>query len=446
MDPASTGAAAGGISLDGTDITEIVVLIVLILSSSFFSASETAFSTVNRIRLQTAAEEGSARAKLVLKILSSYSRMLSTILVGNNIVNISASALATVLAADVLGSWAVGIATGILTVVVLIFGEIVPKTTASLKNEQLAYAFAPAINLFMILLFPIVFVVDKLSNGILRLMRIDPEKKIVSISERELLNYVDTSHSQGEIESEEKEMIHNMFEFSDAVAKDIMVPRVNMVMADIHSDYEEIMSLFREHMYTRLPVYCDSPDNIVGVLNVKDFIFLKDTGKFRIKTLMRDVYFTYEFKKIAELMQEMRDKNAPVAIVLNEYGAAEGMITLEDMVEEIFGEIRDEYDDDEEEMIQCLGEGNYRIEGTMKLTDINDAIGTSLESEDYDSISGIIIEHLGDRLPEEGEEVELPEGIRLKVEKADNNRILSVLAYIPEAVNGDEDTTEDFDT
>ncbi len=198
------------------------------------------------------------------------------------------------------------------------------------------------------------------------------------------------------------------------------------------------MQLFKEHMYTRLPVYDESPDNIVGVLNVKDFIFINDPSKFHIRDLMRDVYYTYEYKKIAELMGEMREKNAPVAIVLNEYGAAEGMITLEDMVEEIFGDIRDEYDADEEQMIQSIGDNRYRIDGTMKLDDINDVLGTEFESEDYDTISGVIIEHLNDRLPEEGEEVKLEDGTLLKVEKAENNRVLSVVAKLPEKKDTEE--------
>ncbi|MCR5209036.1 MAG: hemolysin family protein [Lachnospiraceae bacterium] len=453
MDPAGTGAVSDGTLFNGiefsdTNLTQLVILIVLILCSAFFSASETAFSTVNRVRLKTLADEGSAKAKLVLKLLSKYSRLLSTILVGNNIVNISASALATVLATDVFGSWAVGIITGVLTVVVLLFGEIVPKTTAMLKNEKLTYSFAPVINLLMIILFPIVFVIDKLSNGILRLLKIDPNKKIVSISESEILSYVDTSHKQGVIESEEREMIHNMFDFSDAKAKDIMVPRVNMVMADIHTSLEELMELFKEHLYTRIPIYEDNPDNIVGMVNLKDVLFLDEAKKFRIKSIMREVYYTYEYKKISELMSEMRGRNASVTIVLNEYGAAEGMITLEDMIEEIFGEIRDEYDQDEDEKIQSLGERMYRIEGTMKLDDINDVLGTELESDDYDSISGIIIEKLNDRLPEEGEEVALEDGTVLKVEKAENNRILSVIARLPEKMpgkDGDNEENEDRD-
>ena len=174
------------------------------------------------------------------------------------------------------------------------------------------------------------------------------------------------------------------------------------------------------------------------MVNVKDVLFLDEVKKFRIKSIMRDVYYTYEYKKISELMTEMRGRNASVTIVLNEYGAAEGMITLEDMIEEIFGEIRDEYDQDEEEKIQSLGDRMYRIEGTMKLDDINDVLGTELESEDYDSISGIIIEKLNDRLPEEGEEVALEDGTVLKVEKAENNRILSVIAVLPEKLPGKE--------
>ena len=420
---------------------KLIILFVLLLLSAFFSSAETAFTTVRKLRMQTLAqEEENRRAALVLKILENPGKMLSTILIGNNIVNISASALATVfatnLAESVFGerflSYVIGLATGILTVLVLIFGEIIPKTVALINNERLALFYAPPIRALEILLTPVIFAIDKLSNGILRLLRISPDRKVIRITESELLGLVDAGHEDGVIESGEREMIHNMFEFSDAVARDIMIPRVNITMVDSHAGYEEIMTIFKEHMYTRIPVYEETPDKIIGMLNVKDFLFFEDTDRFHMQKFLRDVYYTYEYKKIPELLSEMREKNLPVTIVISEYGTAEAMITMEDLLEEIIGEIRDEYDADEAEMIMKVGDGEYRIEGTMKLDDINDAIGTSFESEDYDSISGIVIEHLDDRLPREGETVELDDGTMITVEALENNRIKTVRMKLPQ--------------
>lgn len=417
--------------MDTSTSIQLVILIILLFLSGFFSSAETAFSTVNQIRLQNLADEGNKRAALVLKVLSNYSKMLSTILIGNNIVNIASSALATVVAQNIFGDWAIGIATGILTIFVLLFGEIIPKTWAKLNNEKLSLSYSPFIHGLGVLLTPVIFVIDKLSNAILRLLKIDPNRKVIGITESELLSYVDASHEEGVIESEEKEMIYNLFDFSDSVAKDVMIPRIDIIEVDIHISYEELLSIFRKSMYTRIPVYENTPDNIVGVINVKDFLFLDNPEQFKVRKVMREVYYTYEYKRVADLLNEMREKTAAITIVLNEYGAAEGMITMEDLLEEIVGEIRDEYDEDEKELLQCIGDREYLIEGSMKLDDINDQLCTSLESEDYDSIGGIIIEHLDDRLPTLGDEVTLDDGTVLRVEKFEHNRIQSVYLQLP---------------
>ncbi len=430
--------------MDTDLIIKIIALIVLLMLSAFFSSAETAFTTVRRLHIEVLKEEGKRNASLVLKILDKPGRMLSAILIGNNVVNISASALSTLLASQLFGSYAVGIATGLLTILVLIFGEITPKTVAMINNEKLVLLYAPVIYFLMIVLIPAIFVVDKLSSGMLLLLRISPDKKVIRITQSELLGYVDAGHEDGVIETGEREMIHNMFDFSDAVAKDIMIPRVNIIMVDSHAGYEEIMGIFKEHMYTRIPVYEDSPDNIIGVLNAKDFLGLSesDIEHFHMQKFLRDVYFTYEYKQVPDLLNEMREKQFPISIVLNEYGTAEGMITMEDLLEEIIGEIRDEYDADEAEMIVKTGDRQYLIEGSMKLTDINDQLDTELESEDYDSISGIIIEHLDDSLPEEGETVTLEDGTILKVEALENSRITSVRMTLPEKEEEENDSDD----
>ena len=415
--------------MDVPSALQFLVLIFLVILSCFFSSAETAFSTVNRVRLRALEEEGNRRAARVNKILDNYSKMLSAILIGNNIANLSASSLATTLAMSI--SLPVGIATGILTIVILLYGEIVPKTWAMLSSDKIALAYCGIIYGLMQVMTPVIFVVDKMSNGILRLLHIDPSKKITTMTEAELRTYVDVSHESGVIESEEKEMIYNVFDFSDALAKDIMVPRINMVTVDVEATFEEVLSIFRESMYTRFPVYQDDKDNIIGLINIKDFILTEDEENFSVKSIMRDVHFTYEFKKVSDLLYELREKAASVTVVLNEYGAAAGMITLEDLLEEIVGEIRDEYDADEEEYIQELDDNTYLVEGSMKLDDINDELGTRLDSEDYDSIGGIMIETLG-RLPEDGDEVTLENGVHLKVQGIEQNRIVKVLMTLPE--------------
>ncbi len=413
-----------------------MILLLLIFLSGFFSSAETAFSTVNRVRMRTLEEEGNKRAARVNKILESYSKMLSTVLIGNNIVNLSTSALTTTIALQFGIPVAVG--TGVLTIVILLCGEIVPKTWAMLTSEKLTLAYSGIIFGLMQLMTPVIFVVDKMSNGILRLLRIDPSKKITTMTEAELRTYVEVSHADGVIETEEREMIYNVFDFSDALAKDIMIPRINMVTVDVNATFGEVLSTFRESMYTRFPVYEDDKDNIIGLINIKDFILTEDEEHFQVKSILRDAHFTYEFKKVSDLLYELRERATSVTFVLNEYGATVGMITLEDLLEEIVGEIRDEYDGDEEEYIQKVDENVYLVEGSMKLDDINDELDTDLDSEDYDSIGGIIIESL-DRLPEDNEEVTLESGVRLKVQGIEQNRIVKVLMTLPEKKKEEED-------
>lgn len=424
--------------MDTTGVIQLTVIVILVILSAFFSSAETALSTVNKIRIRALVEEGNSRAATVEKILDNYSKMISAILIGNNIVNLSASSLTTTFAIEAIGNYAVGVATGILTLMILMFGEIVPKTWARCYAEKISLVYAPIIYGLMWLLTPVIFIVDIISGGILRLLHIDPNKRMDAMTENELRTYVEVSHEDGVIESEERELIYNVFDFGDALAKDIMIPRIDMTTLSIDATYEEAIAIFRESMYTRLPVYKDEIDNIVGLINVKDFLLIQNYETFKPSDILREAYYTYEFKKTTDLMLEMRKNSYSVAFVLNEYGATVGMITLEDLLEEIVGEIRDEYDTDEEDLLKEIGERQYLIAGGMKLDDINDAIGTSLESEDYDSIGGIIIQLL-DKLPTQDEEVKTPDGITLKVAELHQNRIEKVLLTLPES---DEDQSE----
>lgn len=412
-------------------VIKIVALLILLFLSSFFSSAETAFSTVNRIHIRTLCEEGDKRALAARKVLENYSKMLSAILIGNNIVNLSASSLTTTLAAEMFGSVAVGIATGILTLLVLLFGEIVPKTKAVNRAKKMVLSYAGIISFLMWFLTPVIFIIDKLSNALLRLSHIDPNQKIAAITERDLYTLIDVSHEDGVIENEEKEMIHNVFDFSDSVAKDIMIPRIHMTTVSVDAGYREVLHVFQESMYTRIPVYEDDADYIIGIINIKDFLLLTDKSGFRIQDILREVHYTYEFKKTSDLMLEMREKGYAVSMVLNEYGATAGMITFEDLLEEIVGEIRDEYDEDEKELIQALSGREYLIEGSMKLDDINDALSLHLESEDYDSIGGMIIDKL-ERMPKRLDCVTLEDGTVLEATQVRKNRIEKVKMTLPE--------------
>ncbi|MBO5207992.1 MAG: HlyC/CorC family transporter [Lachnospiraceae bacterium] len=416
--------------MDTTGVIQLITILILIILSAFFSSAETAFSTVNQVRLRTLAQDGSKRASRVLSILDQYSKMLSTILIGNNIVNIAASSVATTFAIRVWGSYIVGIVTGVLTIVILLFGEITPKTWARNNSETIALLYSGIIRSLMTILTPVIFLVDKLSIGIMRVLHINSNGQSIGITETELKTYVDVSHEGGAIESEERELIYNVFDFGDAVAKDIMVPRIQMTSISLSATYEELLSTFRASMFTRIPVYDEDPDDIIGIVNIKDFILVKDKEKFQIKKILRSAYYTYEYKRISDLMMEMREKSYNITFVLSEYGTTVGMITMEDLIEEIVGEIRDEYDADEEELIKETEPGKFLVEAGMKLDDINDALETELNSEDYDSIGGLMIEQL-ERLPEDKEVIELENGITLQAQGINKNRILKVLITLP---------------
>lgn len=417
-----------------------IVLLILISLSAFFSCSETALTTVNKIRVRALIEEGNKRAITLGKVIENSGKMLGAILIGNNIVNISSSSIATVLAIDLLGDTGAGVATGIITLLILIFGEITPKTFATLNAEKISLHVASIIYFLMWLLTPVIFIVNKLSLGVLKLLRVDPDNKGTTITETELRTIVDVGHEEGIIESEERRIINNVFDFGDTRARDIMVPRIDMVFVSIDSTYQELLDIFEEYRYTRIPVYEESTDNVIGIINIKDILLFKHDKNFSVRDYLREAYFTYESKRLSELLLEMRKTSVNISIVLDEYGVTAGLITLEDLLEEIVGEIRDEYDGDEEEIFKAISETEYRADGLIKLGDLNDLLESDFSSEDYDSLGGYIMEKL-DRLPEEGDTI-TAEGFELKVEALDKNRIQTVLIRrLPEEKEGQKLST-----
>lgn len=424
--------------MDTPGVIQLVILVVLLVLSAFFSSAETALTTLSNVKVRAMMDENPSKRVLKLqKILDSKSKLISAILIGNNVVNISASSLMTSLVIRLWGNAAVGIGTGVLTLLVLIFGEIVPKTWAMCNNEKLSLAYTGVIYLLMQILTPVIFIIDKISGLFLNFLHIDSSSRVM-MTETELKTYVDVSHEDGVIEQEEKKLIYNVFEFGDSVAKDIMIPRIDMTTIDVNASYEELLSLFRESMYSRIPVYENEIDNIIGIVIVKDFLLVENREHFKIRDILREGYYTYEYKKTADLLLEMRLLTTNLALVLNEYGATVGMITVEDLLEEIVGEIRDEYDADEAELLKKITENTYEVGGSLKLDDINDVLETKFDSEDYDSIGGIMIELL-DRFPAEGESVVTADGITLTAKKVDNNRIETVVILLPESDNAAED-------
>ena len=430
--------------MDSSVPIQAVTILILVLLSAFFSSAETSMTAANRIRIHSLAEQGNKRAIILEKIISNSGKMLSTILIGNNIVNIAASSLATTFTMKVFGSMYIGVATGVMTLLVLLFGEITPKTIATLKADDLALTYARPIYALMTVLTPVIYIVGKLANGILFLLRVDPNAKKDTITEHELRSMVNVGQENGVIEREEKQMIYNVFDFGDSAAKDVMIPRIDMTFIDVDSTYQELMDIFKEDMHTRFPVYEDNTDNVIGIINIKDLLLYPENEQFSIRKILREPYFTYEYKNISELLVEMRDASINIAIVLDEYGETAGIITLEDILEEIVGEIHDEYDENEEDFIRKINDLEYIVEGSVSLVDLNDRLKLDvrhqeLESEDFDSLGGFMIEHL-DRLPEVGDEFTTEDGIRMVVEKLDKNRVELVHVYLPEIV---QDTSKE---
>ena len=426
--------------MDSSDAMQLLILVILLALSAFFSSAETALTCVNKIRIRGLAEEGDKRAILVKELTDNPSKMLSAILIGNNIVNLSASSLSTMLATKIaaqLGAGTntatfVGLATGILTILILIFGEITPKSAATINAEKIALGDAAIIYWLTRILTPAIFVINHLSYGVMRLMDINPNAKTKAMTENELLTVIDVSHEDGVIESEEKEMITNVVDFGDSVASDVMVPRIDIEFMDVESNYEEVLSVFRRDKYSRVPVYEGDKDHVIGVLNLKDVFCYNDIpDNFSIRKILRRPYFTYEFKRISDLMVDMQKNSISMAMVLDEYGAVAGLITLEDLLEEIVGEIRDEYDEEETDDIRKVNDHEYTVDGTTKLDDIDKLLGLHLESEDYDSIAGHMIHELG-HIPTEGEYIDI-NGIRFTVMKMDKHRIADIDIHLPEA-------------
>lgn len=423
---------------------QLIAIIILLCLSAFFSSSETALTTVNQIRMRTLADNGDKRAARVLHVTGNPGKMLSAILIGNNIVNLSASSISTSLAIHLFGNTGAGIATGILTFLILIFGEVTPKTMATIKADSMSLTVAAPIGFLMKILTPVIFIINKLSLGLMFLLHVNIKDAQKKMTEEELRTIVDVSQENGVIEHEERDMIHNLFDFGDAEAKEIMIPRIDMTFVQADATYQEVLDIFRQDMFTRLPVYEDSTDNVIGIINMKDFLLQNDTPEFSVRKLLREPYFTYEHKNTADLFLEMRKSSISLAIVLDEYGVTAGLITLEDLLEEIVGEIRDEYDADEEDDITRISDREFYVLGSANLNDVSEALSLHFTSDDYDTIGGYCLGLL-DHLPEKNEIILTDNNILLRIDRMEKNRIERIYIRLPEPLEetGSEQKSEE---
>jgi len=415
-----------------------LILLVLLYLSSYFSSAETALTTVSRIKIKTLANAGDKRAILVLRITDQKSKMLSAILIGNNIVNLSASSLATSMAIKFFGSYGAGIATGILTFLILIFGEITPKNAATLRANEISMRDAHFIWSLMYILTPVIFIVNSISIFILRLRGVKNEESGDALTTEEIRTLVDYSEEKGTIELKERTFIHNIFDFSESMVSEIMVPRIDISAVDVNWSYDKIVKFYQRERKTRIPVYEGDKDNVIGILNMKDLIEIKDPNSFSVRKYIREPYYTYEQKNTADLFTEMRSNSISMAIILDEYGDVAGLVTLEDLLEELVGEIRDEYDVNEEDDIIRISDTEFVVLGSANLEDLDDLLPLGFESEDYDTLGGYLT-GLFDHFPKTGETYVTGTGVILSVAKTAKRRIIKVRIKFPNSVELPDD-------
>lgn len=417
-----------------SDGSQYILLVICLAFSAFFSCSETALTSLSKIRLRSMVDENKKNAKLLQRVLEEPNKLISAILIGNNLVNIGASALATVIATRIFGSNGVGIATGVLTIIVLIFGEITPKTFARNNAESVSVHVVKPIYFCMIIFTPVIFLLNFITGAIFKVIG-GNAAEAPAVTENELLTMVDVSHEEGVLEVEEREMITNVVDFRNSDAEEVMVPRTDMVAIPVTSTYDEVIDVFKTERFTRIPVYNETNDHIVGILSFKDVMFIDDPQNFKVSDYMKEPYFTYESKPCSSLFAVMKRDSVSMAIVLDEYGGTAGIVTLNDLIQEIVGDILDEIRDDEEE-IKAIDSNEFIVDGSAKLDDVNDVLNTEFTNDDVESIGGYVIA-LIDRFPKNGEVIESEDAV-FEVMNIDKNRIEQIKITVKEKEEIDE--------
>lgn len=420
--------------------TSVLIIIFCVLFSGYFSATETAFSSLNRIRVKNLAEKGDKKAKLVLDLLENFDSLLSTILIGNNIVNIACASVATLLFVRLLGEeQGPSVATLVITIVVLIFGEVTPKSIAKENPEKFAMFAAPFLNLLMIILTPFNFLFIQWKKLVSRIFHTETD---YSITEEELLTIVEEAEQEGRIDEQESSLIRSAIEFSEQEAIDILTPRIDIVGVPYDATKEEIAAVFTDTNYSRLPVYKETMDHIVGIIYQKDFYNVVYDKGGNIESIIRPALYITESKKIGELLQELQHKKSHIAIVLDEYGGTTGIVTLEDILEELVGEIWDEHDEVINE-IEKVSETEYIVHGSTNLEDLFEAldmgrkIDEEVEEMEVVTVSGWVMEEVLERIPSKGD-VGTWQNLEVTVLEMDENRVEKIKLVINEEAASEE--------
>ncbi|STO31009.1 Putative Mg2+ and Co2+ transporter CorB [Fusobacterium necrogenes] len=421
----------------------ILLLVILIMLSGFFSASETALTSFRSIHLEKFENDKNIKKIELLKNwLKNPNEMLTGLLVGNNIVNILASSIATVVTINVIGeasSSSVAVATIGMTIIILIFGEITPKIIAKNQAVKIAGIVINIIYYFTWILKPIIKILMMISKFIGRMLGIEIKNEGFMITEEDIISFVNVGEAEGIIEEEEKEMIHSIVGFGETTAKEVMTPRTSMFALEGEKTLDDVWDEIIENGFSRIPVYKDTIDNIIGVLYVKDVLSIIKDGKTDtpIKNFVRLGYFVPETKSIIEILQEFRSMKVHIAMVLDEYGGIVGLVTIEDLIEEITGEIRDEFDTEEEELIHKINDNTYEVDGMIDIETLDKELSIKLpESEDYESLGGLIVTELG-RVAIIGDIVNI-EDVRLEVLEVDKMRVSKVLIELNIGENPDD--------
>ena len=423
--------------MDSSIAGQVIAIIILILFSAYFSATETAFTSVNRIRIKNMANEGNEKAERVLTLSEKYDKLLTTILVGNNIVNITMTAIATVMFVNLYKEYGATIATIVITIVVLIFGEITPKNIAKEKAESFSMWSAPLISFFMVILTPINFIFTKWKHFVVRLFKLNEQD---TITDDEILTMVEEAETGGSIDEERSELIQNAIEFDELTAEDVMTPRPEMEAIDIDCTKEELATIFEETGFSRLPVYEEEIDKIIGVINQKDFHNYVVGKNMEIADFVTPVVFVAETMKIFDLLRKMQQLKTHMAIVIDEYGGTSGLVTMEDIIEELVGEIYDEHDAIVNKEIMPLQNGSYRVQCSANISKILDYFEIDEDIQEVNTVNGWVSMQL-DRLPKRDDRFEtVIDNKRLKgrVTKADERKAIEINLVVEDVDEGEE--------
>lgn len=410
--------------MDSSSVSQIIALVFLVAMSAVFSSSETAITSVSKIKVRQLDQKDNKNAHLLKKLHDNMQTTISTILIGNNIVNIAASSIATILFTNIFHQKGALISTVVMTVFVLIFGEVLPKTIAQYKNKSVALKFSRFIYFLTIIFKPIVKVLNILTRLVIKLF-IGEDEDSSTLTEEELKTLVEVSEEEGVLKNQETEIMINALELKETLAVDIMTPRTSMASVDIEDAESDLKEIIKNITYSRIPVYEDSIDDIIGVLHIKELAhkIIEDDRDFKVRDILKPAFYAYEYIPVVDLFKQMRTKNISISIIIDEYGGTSGIVTMEDILEELVGEIDDEYDHEKE--VTKLSDNEYLVDPEMRIDEVNERFDLDIQSDKFDSIGGFVIELL-DRMPKSKDEVEF-ENLKFVVVNVDKRKITQLM-------------------